>query len=235
MKMQEMVEEIRECRLFQNMSDEEILLFIKQNPCKIICYRNGDCVISKDEDPTGIGIILEGSVGIYTDSFYGDHTLIGIGDSDYLFGFIATFYNQSNSITTLYCRKHCRIAYFQVAPADNAVSFIARTSPKLLSNIFHMLTKHIRDDFDRMHIISTNSVRTKIVRYILYRHSCTQALSFDLLYNRTELASFLGIYRTSLSHELLNMKKQGLIQYTRNTLFITDLNALIAIECESYE
>ncbi|MDR1755263.1 MAG: Crp/Fnr family transcriptional regulator [Eubacterium sp.] len=234
MQIYDPIDIISKGRLFHGMDKDEILGFTRDFPQRIIEYQHNDCIITKDESPEAIGIVLEGTLGIYTDSFYGGHTLIGIGDQDYLFGFIARFYNASKSITTLYCRKRCKVAYFKVSREMTALSFIKQVNPKVLSNIYAMLTKHIGDDFDRMHIISSSSVQVRLARYLLYLNTRTGKLKFDILFNRTELADFLGVYRTSLSRILNGLCKERIITLNKTRVEIMDLDRHIRIELESY-
>jgi CRP-like cAMP-binding protein len=229
------LDELRQSCLFKGLSDDEITEFINLFPCRIKNFRQGDCIISKDEAPCFVGMVLAGTLGIYTDSFYGGHTLIGIGGRDYLFGFIARFFNDEKSITTLYCRKYSKIAFFAVKEGLGPVDFIRRTNPKILANIYAILTHHIRDDFDRMHIISSPSVRVRFVRYLLNRHARTGQTTFDLLFNHSELADYLGIYRTSLSREMTKLSKSGLIAVEKSIVSIKRIDEVIEIECKSHE
>lgn len=233
--MSQLLEILSKSRLFKNLDDEEILSFIQKFECKVVEYHKNDCIITKDEISHFIGIVLEGTIGIYTNSYYGDHTIISIGNQDYLFGFIAKFFNECKSITTLYCRNYCKVAYFRVKDSTNVMYFLQTTSDKILLNIYAMLTEHIRNDFDRMHIISTHSVLVKFVRYLLYRYESTGETTFDLVFNRTELASFLGVYRTSLSHCIKKLLEAGFISVSGSVVNILKLDSLISIECDSYE
>lgn len=225
---------LRKSHLFQGVTDEEICRFLSAYPCNVTVYGQNECIISKDQTPAAIGVVLDGTLGIYTDSFHGGHTLIGIGDQDYLFGFIAMFFNASKSITTLYCRKACTIAHFRIPEGAGPVEFIRATNPVILANIYAMLTKHIRDDFDRMHLISSPSVRVRTARYLLYRQARTGSGQFDLLFNRSELADYLSMYRTSLSRELKRFADTGVIALNRSYVSILDPLQLISIERDSY-
>jgi len=233
--MEHISAEIRKSRLFRDVSDEEIAAFIRRHPCRIVDHHKRDCIIMREEVSERIGVVLEGTLGIYSDSQYGGHTLIGLSSRHYLFGFVALFYNEGHSITSLYCREFCRIAYFDIPAGETAVDFIRATPPQILSNIYAMLTTHIRDDFDRQHIIHSNSVPVRIARYLLYRQMETGKTTFDLRMNRTELANFLGVYRTSLSRELRRMTERGLIACRGSEVTIKNLPALIDLEVNSCE
>jgi CRP-like cAMP-binding protein len=225
---------LRQCVLLKGLSNDEITEFIRLFPCHIENFRHGDCIISKDEAQRFIGMVLDGTLGIYTDSSYGGHTLIGIGGRDYHFGFIARFFNDEKSITTLYCRKYSKIAFFAVKKGLSPVDFIRRTNPKILANIYAMLTHHIRNIFDRMHIISSPSVRVRFIRYLLNRHAQTGQTTFDLFFNHSELADYLGVYRTSLSRELTQLSKSGLISMEKSIVSIQRIDDIIEIENKSY-
>ena len=233
--METLLKALRKSRLFRNLDDLEILAFTQRCECKIAEYKKNDCVITKDGSSHFIGVILEGTVGVYSDSYYGGHTLLGIGDEDYLFGFIAMFFNAKKSITTLYCRTPCSIAYFRVKDISNPTQFIRETNDKILVNIYAILTKQIQESFDRAQIISHPSVSIKLVRYLLSRHVATGSLEFDLRYSRSELANFLGVYRTSLSHAIKTLRDDKVINIKGSSVKILELESLIATERYSYE
>ena len=46
--------------------------------------------------------------------------------------------------------------------------------------------------------------------------------SFEIPYNREQLASYLGVDRSAMSNELSKMKKEGLIQYHKNHFTIIE-------------
>jgi CRP-like cAMP-binding protein len=226
---------LQSCLLFKNTTEPAILNFINDFPCQIQEYNHGDCIISKDETAGYIGIVLCGTLGIYSDSFFGGHTLIGIADKEYLFGFIAHFYNNARSITALYARNRCRIAKFMIPPRMTGHEFITKTDTRIVSNIFAILTAHIEHDFNRMYFISTYSVEVKLARYLIYEHSQHGGPAFECAFNRTELANFLGVYRTSLIHEIKKMCDEGLISVDKKQFRILDLQRLIDIELMSYD
>ena len=221
--------------LFKDVSEGAIRQFTEQFPCSIVQFNRNDCVITREEVSRSIGVVLDGTVGIYSDTYYGGHTLIGIGGCHYLFGFIAIFYNSHHSITTLYSHDHCTIAFFDIPPDLSSNDFIRSVHPQILSNIYEMLTIHIRDDFDRQQIINSKSVRVKLARYLIYICKTAGSMHLDIKMNRTELANFLGVFRTTLSREMARMARAGIIRASGRMIDILDYNALLDIEMNSYD
>ncbi len=233
--MSDIIQALQACHLFKDIPEAAIQDFIKEFPYQVQEYGQGACIISKDDTPGYIGIVLSGTLGIYSDSLHGGHTLIGIADENYLFGFIARFYNNARSITALYARNRCKIVKFMIPAYMASHEFIAKTDTRIISNMFAILTAHIERDFDRMYLISTYSVRIKLVRYLLYERTKNNSLTFQCPFNKTELASYLGVYRTSLIHEIRKMDNEEIIAADKNQFTILDIEQLIEIEQMSYE
>lgn len=227
-KLKKLLEEFKKNYLFNGVGDESIIDFANNYFCKIVEYDANHCIISKDEPSQLLGLVLEGSLGIYSDSQYGDHTIIGIGDNKYLFGFIPEFFDSSRSITSLYCRKYCKVAYFDIGGSNNLLDFIEKINSKIILNIFYMLSIHIRDDFDRMHIISSPYVKVRYIRFLLHRYEQIGSLHLEHLFTRTELANYLGVYRTSLSRIIKKMVEEEIITIKGEKVSINNLEKLIS-------
>jgi len=68
----------------------------------------------------------------------------------------------------------------------------------------------------RMEIISLKTVRAKVLRF-LESAAAGRGRYANVPFNRQELADYLCVERSALSHELSRMKKDGLIEYWKNS------------------
>jgi CRP-like cAMP-binding protein len=89
----------------------------------------------------------------------------------------------------------------------------------LLSDKILMLNKKLKN-------ISYETIRQKISSYILEEYHQQKNLKIYLNCTRKEMADQLGIPRPSLSRELINMKKDNLIDFNKNLIFIKDIDSL---------
>ncbi|WP_417027705.1 Crp/Fnr family transcriptional regulator, partial [Baileyella intestinalis] len=69
---------------------------------------------------------------------------------------------------------------------------------------------------NRTFLLSSKSVRDKILAYLNNVRLQKGANEFDIPFDRQQLADFLNIERTALSKELSRMKSEGLIEYRKN-------------------
>ena len=93
---------------------------------------------------------------------------------------------------------------------------------KDLSNKILILNKSIER-------LSYNSIRQKISNYILDEYQKQGSKFINISMTKQKLAETLGVPRPSLSRELINMKELNIIDYSKDTIKILDLEALFKI------
>jgi CRP-like cAMP-binding protein len=76
----------------------------------------------------------------------------------------------------------------------------------------------------RLAILAQNGLRDRIRTYLTMQARKRGQSTFEIPFSREELASFLCVNRSALSHELSKMQAEGLIQFRKNrfTLNIGD-------------
>ncbi len=69
----------------------------------------------------------------------------------------------------------------------------------------------------RLAILSQNGLRERITAYLSMQARRRGETSFSIPFSRDEMASFLCVNRSALSHELSLMQQEGLITFRKNT------------------
>ena len=70
--------------------------------------------------------------------------------------------------------------------------------------------------YHKIEAVSFKSVRERIVYYLSLQQKMKGTDQFYINFNREELANFLGVNRSVLSHELKRMEREGLIRFNKN-------------------
>ena len=84
---------------------------------------------------------------------------------------------------------------------------------RLLTLIAH---ENMRKDY-RLAILSQKGLRERIMTYLTMQAGKRGTASFTIPFDREELASFLCVNRSALSHELTVMKREGIIHCRKST------------------
>lgn len=74
---------------------------------------------------------------------------------------------------------------------------------------------------EKLAIISQKTLRKKILTYLSLQIQQNNGKNkFTIPLGRLELANYLNVDRSALTRELNNMKKEGIIDYSKNTFKI---------------
>lgn len=83
---------------------------------------------------------------------------------------------------------------------------------KLLTLVSH---DNIRKEY-RLAILAQKGLRQRIMTYLTMQANKRHTPTFTIPFTREELASYLCVNRSALSHELSLMKSEGLIRFSKN-------------------
>ena len=74
----------------------------------------------------------------------------------------------------------------------------------------------------KIELLSIRGIRERIERYLRVQQSRHKSSAFDIEFNREQMANYLGINRSVLSHELKKMEKEGILKVRKNHFELTD-------------
>lgn len=72
----------------------------------------------------------------------------------------------------------------------------------------------------KLNAITPKSIRDRLLSYLSDQQAIHGSDVFDIPFNRQELADYLLVDRSSLSHELSLMQQEGLIRFKKNHFVI---------------
>ena len=85
----------------------------------------------------------------------------------------------------------------------------------------HIADENIRKEY-RLAILFQKSMRGRIMTYLSMQANKRKSNSFAIPFTRDEMASYLCVNRTCLSHELSLMEQEGILKFNRNTFTLLD-------------
>lgn len=74
----------------------------------------------------------------------------------------------------------------------------------------------------KIELLSIRGIRERIEQYLRIQQSRHKSNAFDIEFNREQMANYLGINRSVLSHELKKMEKEGILKVRKNHFELAD-------------
>ncbi|MGL5514157.1 MAG: Crp/Fnr family transcriptional regulator, partial [Sporomusa sp.] len=93
---------------------------------------------------------------------------------------------------------------------------------RMLQNLLHILAQKNVLLNQRVRTLSKRSIRAKLMYYLSMQAQAAQSNTFEIPFNRQQLADYLCVDRSALSSALGRMQSQGLIEFKRSRFTIKD-------------
>lgn len=213
--MDQVLKVLKRCKIFDEISEKDLTEYIM--PLGILReFHKDQCLIAYQEKVDFFGVVVSGRV--ITHHIFGDggYSIIDVIDAAELLGADLLWTRSRKSPYCAVAAESIQVLYFSaetltqrgIIPEELRVQIIER----LLTVISHA---NIRKEY-RLAILSQKGLRERIVTYLTMQAGKRGTSSFDISFTREELASFLCVNRSALSHELSMMKQEGLIDFHKN-------------------
>ena len=221
--MDQLVEILKKSSLFSHLSDEVIEQDILPRG-RMREFPKGSYLVQIQERYCGFGIVVKGKVNLMHINFDGNYGIIGALEQNDLFGVDLICTRSSISPYYAIAVQPTQMLYF---PASMVLDPGTLPEDLRLSVLRHMLTyiadENMRKEY-RLAILFQKGIRDRIMTYLTMQANKRHSATFTIPFTRDELASYLCVNRTCLSHELTLMKQEGLIECRLSTFTLLNYN-----------
>ncbi|MEL7565264.1 MAG: Crp/Fnr family transcriptional regulator [Dehalobacterium sp.] len=170
-----------------------------------------------------VGVICSGKIVTAKLDYEGNARLLYMLEPPKLFGLeIAATPTQISSITVT-SMEDTSVALFSYAKLTTEGMLSSEFCNRLMHNMLTVLANENMKRMYKIDLLCHKSLRERVLtylRFIAQKKGTTS--SFTIPFNRDQLAQYLNVNRSALSHELGLMQREGLISFNKNkfTLYV---------------
>ena len=201
--------------LFQGMHEADLRAVLGCLQAEQTAVMKNEIVLLAGNKPEHLGIVLSGALHIVKEDIDGNRTLVAALTAGDFFAETLLCAGVTESPVTVYAETDAAIVLLRFERILHPCSQVCAFHARLIQNLLAIVARKNLLLQNRMEIISIKSIRMKVLRYLsalVPEHGQTITIPF----NREEMANYLCVERSALSHELTRMKKEGLIDYQKN-------------------
>lgn len=187
-------------------------------------YRKGVLVIAPQQKVNRFGIVLAGKIHLMHIFSEGSYSLMSFLVPGALLGTDLIFTRSQLSPYHAMAAADTRVIYFPAELVTHPGLLEEKDRLALSQRLAAWIsTMNMKKEY-RLAILSQNGLRERITTYLTMQAARRQTTAFTIPYSREELAAFLCVNRSALSHELSRMQQEGLISFRKNYFCLHDLN-----------
>lgn len=218
------MENLNECPLFEQMSQEEITKVIgKQLGTRT--YLNGDVILSQGDEYKYLLILLEGEVSNAMTHVSGKNMFIETISSPGVLA-PAIFYAENNRLPV----NVVAIGIVKILPISKIeFTYMLQSNPKLLMNFLKIISNRSSFLSTKVRSLCFGTIKSKIAGYLLEASQVNQSSKFEIIHTQQELADMFGVTRPALAKTIGDMIDEGLITSKQKSFTILNKGELLRL------
>lgn len=215
------------CPLFKDINHSELLHLLTCLNIHTKSFKSNEYVYLAGDEINYIIIILSGSVELAKENLAGNRHIVDyLGESD-LFGEGTVCTQTRISPISAVVKEDATLLFIPYEKVTVSCGHACSFHNRLVRNMMLLLGEKNFIMTKKMDLLMLKGMREKIATYLINESQIQNNLTFNISLNRTELAEYLNVSRTSMSRELSRMQAEGIIDFYQNTFRIKSLEALV--------
>ncbi|ETA80858.1 Crp/Fnr family transcriptional regulator [Youngiibacter fragilis] len=229
MKKRPTLELIRENPLFSTFTNEELDDVLNNLNYNLRTYQKEEYLFIQGDECNTIFLLLSGTIEVQKIDPSGKMLLLMDVEKDEVIGAGVVFSGHDRHQMSAFAKSDIIVLEME----KSSVLMLCRMNEnflelflKSLSGRTYMLTQRIRE-------VTLKTLREKICEYLYSIHEERGSLSIKIPFTKKYWAETLGVQRPSLSRELANLSRDGLISMKGDLIRILDLPEVRKIALKS--
>ena len=214
--MKEYIRILKMSHMFGGVGEKDIATMLSCLGARVYTYKKGEYVLRQGEHINDITVLVEGSLHIQKDDYWGNRSILGQISVGEMFGEAYVAPESGALLNDVVAVEDSAVMFFDVRRIITTCSNACRFHAAVVQNLFFAISEKNRKLVQKLGHMSKRSTREKLISYLSEEAKRQGSSAFVIPFNRQQLADFLSVDRSAMSNELCKMRKEGLLEFDRN-------------------
>lgn len=207
---------LHRCPLFQHIEESELTSLLACLGAAVRFFGKKETIFAEGSSARWIGILLSGSAQIVQIDYLGNRSIMaGLEPAD-LFGEAFACAGFEAVPVTVLAAEACEVLLIDRDRLLHGCASACGFHQQLITNLVGILARKNILFHQKIEIISKRTTREKLMTYLMQQAKKHSSLSFDIPFNRQELAEYLEVDRSGLSVQISQLCREGLLTARKN-------------------
>jgi len=220
---------LKEVKLFAGLDESEYDNALSCLHAKVKKYKKGRILQLTGDRIKNIGIVLEGCIEIARTDYVGNRLIVNQIEYPNMFGEAFVFAKVTQSPITLTALEDSIVLMIDFENISSESAYICRYFRTMVSNLLGTMAEKNLFLSYRLELVTKKTIRAKLAAYLTHIIEMTNQSDIEIPYNRNQLADYLGVNRSAMSHELCKMREKEILDFHKNRFIIHDIKTLSEI------
>lgn len=202
--------------LFRGMDPSDIDEMLGCLLAKECTYKKGEILLPEGSPTEQIGVVLIGRVIIELGDVWGNNSVLSSIGPGGIFAETYACIPGEPLMVNVTAAEDTEALLLNIRRVLEPCSKVCPYHVRLVRNLLALCAGKNLQLSRRVLHTGPKSIRKRLLSYFSECIKRTGSYSFDIPYNRQQLADYLSVERSALSNELSIMQRDGLIRYEKN-------------------
>jgi CRP-like cAMP-binding protein len=179
-------------------------------------YPKGKFLLFAGQHITALGLLLSGQLDILQDDIWGNRRILERVSPGEMFGTAFSCADVARIPISVQAVQGSEVLLFDYRKVITTCNSACGFHTQLISNMLRLLARKSISMMEKIENVTRRSTREKLLSYLSQQAQLKQTQSFDIPFNRQELAEYLAVDRSALSAELGRLRDEGVLKFNKN-------------------
>lgn len=206
---------LKKCPLFFNIADSDLERMLNCMGAKVIPFDKKYTIFAEGNPAKYVGIVLSGTVQIIQVDYYGNRSILSsIGQCEMFAEAFACAEVKSIPVTVI-ASEPSEVMLIDCSHIMHTCANNCGFHQQLIFNLMKDLATKTILFHQKIKITSKRTTREKLLTYLMSYAKKSGSSSFDIPFDRQELADYLEVERSGLSAEIGKLRDEGVLESHR--------------------
>jgi len=214
--MKKFTDILKKCPLFCGIDESSLFTMLHCLGAQVMEFDRKYTIFAEGHPARYLGIMLSGSAQVVRVDYYGNRSIVSEVTPTQIFGEAFACAEVDSMPVDIIACEPCEVMLIDCSHILHTCSNNCGFHQQLIYNLMKDLAEKNLMFHQRIEITSKRSTREKLMAYLMLCAKKAGSSSFDIPFDRQELADYLEVERSGLSSEIGKLKREGIIENSRH-------------------
>lgn len=210
--MKKYIRILRRCPLFKQIEEENLLRMLTCLGAKTETFDKKYTIFAEGNPARYIGILLSGSAQVVRVDYYGNRSILTGLEPGEVFAEAFACAEVPSIPVTVIANEPSEVMLIDCAHILHTCSNHCGFHQQLIFNLMKDLATKTLIFHQKLEITSKRTTRDRLLTYLFMQAQKAGSSSFEIPFDRQELADYLEVDRSGLSAEISRLRKEGVLE-----------------------
>lgn len=208
---------VQGCALFRHIRSRDLGQLLGCLAARVRELEADEFIMNNRETKPLVGVVLSGQVAMLSEDMFGKRSILAMLAPDNVFGETWSLLRLRNRTISFRAAGKSTVLLLDYGHIFHECNLLCRYHHRMVENMVEIIAGANLELIEKLEVSSRLTIREKLLTYLVREAQRNRSTAFTIPMSQTELADYIGADRTAMLRELTNMKKDGLIDYSRRT------------------